>query len=538
MSNRIWLLSIMIVLSSAFNAFTAEITTSVKYVSSSTVYLDAGISSGVAAGDTVKIYKGDILTALLEIIFTADNSASCRIITQNSDIALTAGMIAVVSIADKSSEESRVFTVENIPLVETVESNPLPASSQQETLPKRVTGRIGVQYYAQDNLDAYDYDFSQPSLLLNLNFLDILGPHYDLTLRMRTRREIIAANSQNPASTSWDNRLYQFVLHYNDPQASYNFSVGRTLSNDLAGVGYLDGAVFGYRLHSRFKAGIFGGTQPDLTTSQFSSDQTKAGVYAAYTVGDYTSKRLNITAAAAGQYIQGIIDREFLYAQIDYTLGTKFSFFQSSEIDIDRGWRKQASGKSLQLSNILLNARYYFTRNFSLDLGYDNRKNVYTYYTRSIPDSLFDDALRQGYKAGVNFRLPKNIRIGLNSNYRNDSDGNSSTFYSGSIGTVNFLNSGTTVSFRTATYDNLYSSGLQNAISLSRYFFEKLNLGAAFGINNYNYKTIGYSVSNNWVQFNGDYFFSRRLYGSANVELSRGSDFNSNRYFLDFGIRF
>jgi len=511
--------------------FSAERTTKVQYITPDQIYLDAGRNMGIEKGNKGKIYRNGELLADIEIIFIADKTSSCKILKKYDNLQI--GDLAVIEI-----NEQELDTVENV----TSESIAYEAEQPSVTFKpekkksKTISGRVGLQFYAQDNLDEYNYDYYQPSLSLNLAFNDILGEYYDLRLKMRSRRNMkkIDGISEN----EWDNRIYNFALNYNNPESRFNFGLGRIISNNISGMGYIDGGVFSYKIEDRINLGFFAGTQPDLQNSRIQYDETKGGIYANYRYRDFNSSFLSATIAIAGQYVNGQIDREFIYQQINYSLSSKLYLYQSSEISVNRGWRKEAAGSDLQLSNLLLSARYNFTRNIGLSLGYDNRQNVYTYYTKTTPDTLFDDDLRQGYRAGVSFKLPMDIRLAFNGNYRTQENSDeTSLYYSAGVSFNDFLQTNSFLNYRIAVYDNQYTSGMQNSIGISRYFVRRLNLGVTIGQNLYTYSLYNQDLTDNWLRFNGSYYFNRTFYASGSLEIFRGDNTNSNRIYIDFGVR-
>jgi len=58
----------------------------VKHVSAEHVYLDAGSTAGLAPGVQVRVTRSQQDIALLEVVFTAQFSASCKVVSQTGDI--------------------------------------------------------------------------------------------------------------------------------------------------------------------------------------------------------------------------------------------------------------------------------------------------------------------------------------------------------------------------------------------------------------------------------------------------------------------
>ena len=77
---KIWSLLLTVLIFSSASA--AEKGYRIKYISGESVYLDAGTADSLAVGDRLKIVTGNSVSAELEIVFAAENSSSCKILSQ------------------------------------------------------------------------------------------------------------------------------------------------------------------------------------------------------------------------------------------------------------------------------------------------------------------------------------------------------------------------------------------------------------------------------------------------------------------------
>jgi hypothetical protein len=514
-----------------------QITTTVKYVTPTRVYLDAGSLQGIQNGNRGSIVRGETLIAKIEVSFVAERSSSCDILESHETIKV--GDRAQITIESTAPPVEPEEEIETSPTYVETEPSRAPLETTTAKPVNRISGRVGVQYVAQRNLSEFNNDYQQPSLLMNLTVDNLFDTHHNLAVRFRSRRNIRDRRTGNLDKTDWDNRIYELSIGYDSPNSPIGYRLGRVYSNRFSAMGYLDGGLISYRANEVLTLGIFGGAQPDQQYSFSSANETKAGIYAAFEKGDYHTNRIDATVALAGQYVSGQISREFLYQQVNLSLRQKLIAFQSAEININRGWRKTAAGSSFQLSNILVNLQYRFTRSLNASVGYDNRQNVYTWDNRSVPDSLFDDHRRQGYRVGASIRLPENLRLSLSGYFRSiGNNENSSEFYSTALNAVNVLKSGVSSGIRIASFNNPYSNGIQASFNASRYFFRRLNLGATLGKSQYTLDAASQDITADWLRINASYFFTRYVYASANAETYRGDDIEYNQVFVDVGVRF
>ena len=78
---------------------------------------------------------------------------------------------------------------------------------------------------------------------------------------------------------------------------------------------------------------------------------------------------------------------------------------------------------AFNFSNTNVSANYYPVEWFSANCGYDATRPVYLFETmKTIPDSLFDKNLLQGYRATVTFHLPLSMTLSENATYRAKQD--------------------------------------------------------------------------------------------------------------------
>lgn len=516
-----------------------EIDAAVRYIAKSGVYIDVGRSQGVEPGDSAVVIRGEQKIATLLVQFVADKSSACEVVGQTTDI--TVGDLVKVNVKVFVEIDITEETEENVES-ETVEQEVKSETELFERTRKEkindLSGRIAMQYYAQDNIDELNYDFSQPSLLVKGNLDNILGSYHNLSVRLRGRRNIRNRDLSELSRGKWNSRIYNLSLTYDKPETPYSYSIGRMSLNGTGGLGYIDGLSFDYSYSGEINIGTFAGTEPDIETAEFKTDETKVGSYITYEKGSYKYHRVRSTFALSGIYNRGVIDREFLYNQVNYSIGRSWSFYQSGELNINRGWRKESSGKTFQVSSFQSSVRWSPTGVMSWSVGYNNRQNVRSYDNRSIADSLFDDAMRQGFRLSSSLRLPHSVRMNFTGNLRTRQSDNSSS-YSGSAGLSFNESRFTNIRFnsRFGFFSTLYNDGINASTSLSRSINRDIQVRLGFGTSRYTIDQTGDRIVNSWSKIELDYQLNRQIYTSAYVELYRGDSIEANRFFFDVGLK-
>lgn len=525
---------IIALLAACVTLFAANVRTTVKYVSTGTIYLDAGRSSGIAAGDTVEIKRGDVMIAVLTVTFVADNSASCA--TSEGVAAIAAGDEALVRATGQVPQTAQ--ETEQPTEVNEVAEPVIRTRKASERQPNRLTGRIGIDYLVQDDREEFNYDYSQPSLSVRARMTNIQSSHISASLKMRLRKTVRDRQSSSATTTETSHRVYEAALRYENDESPIEFGVGRMIARELRGIGYMDGGYARFRFARSFFTGAFAGTEPDLENTDFQSDVTKGGVFVSYDDKRGQRDRLAATLSFAGTYEQGDVDREFIYQQISYSRGSELRIFESTEINLYRDWLKEKENKSLDLASVLLNARYAPSRAVAVSVSYDNRKSFYTYTSRSIPDSLFDDALRQGWRWSLETRFTRTFSTEVGAGLRTTS-GDVKDTQTGwlNVRLADILGSGIHGNAQVRAYSGEYSDGVQPSFSLSRNIISEVNTTLQVGANKYTLNATDSEVNQNWLRLLVTVSLGSHLYGSLDAEATRGSSRNVNTISVGLGYR-
>jgi hypothetical protein len=506
----------------------------VTYISSENVYLDGGTDDGINVGDTLTIWRDQLKISEVKIIYTADHTSSGRLLTFQSKPQI--GDQAIL-------QKSPIKPVEVRPPVIPAQTT-RPILSQQERSPAspvRISGNIGLQWYQFLDHSAIKRDFSQPALRLNFKAQNLWNKNYNLRIRLRSDYNRRAYDSGSaPGRREWQNRIYEMSFSYDDPRALFNFRTGRIISNAFSGVGYIDGVLLQYNITGMSRLGVFAGAQPQWQYSDFQPARQKYGLYANFRKGEITAYyRWETTLALVGEYHYAAISREYVYLQSNYLHGKYFSIYQNAEIDVNRYWRKEKSGRDINLSSVLLSANFYITGFLSASLSYDHRQNYYTYEQRSLADSLFDSASRQGVRSTLYWRIKSNFRFTANAGFRQGTNGSGATYsWAGHLIHSNLLVRGLTISGRLAGYSNPFTRGYNPSLLLGKSFNHGHAINIEFG--NYFY-TLGLDDSNHtnrWLRSTLQFVLPWQLYFYGQYEYDWGQDRQGQIISAELGYHF
>jgi hypothetical protein len=406
--------------------------------------------------------------------------------------------------------------------------------------PVALHGSIAASWYHFDDLTDSGLDYDRPTMRLNLKATGLFGGHYSARVRLRSRYNDRARAIGTAPATEWRNRIYEVNLTYDNRDTPFGFQAGRIIARDLGAVGYTDGVLLTHRVGENWRWGALAGTRPDWETSEFQTTVQKYGAFVGFERGDRAESRFVMKLAAIGEYHDSTVSREFLYVRSSYHRERRLDLYGTAELDVNRDWREDRTGESVSLSALYLRARYRATEDVAVGLGYDTRKNYYTYELRSLPDSLFIDAARHGARASVDAKLPGDFRLHADFGMRGiEESGDDPTYsYSAEFTKRDLLGSRIRASLRVSGFSSPYALGTNPSLRLTRSFRGGHSVHASYGLYAYGIESGGADRLNQWLRAGGQTQLPSRLYLSAEYQYDWGDDSGGHRLFGEMGYRF
>ncbi|MGD9549345.1 MAG: hypothetical protein AB7V45_17615 [Candidatus Krumholzibacteriia bacterium] len=392
------------------------VTARIRYVSSEHFYLDVGAVQGLRTGMTAEVHRNGTTIGVLEVLHVADHSASCRLVGEATPPEVGDEVSITVAEDEAGGEE-----VPEAPLlVSRVRTLPASADDGKETPSRELKGSLGVTWDHTEGGGDDDFRTDYWSLPFRLEVKG-LGRGWDLRTRGSLKRFERSGYSSSTPSGEWRNRIREVALVHDDPEADWNVSLGRVRSRATATAGPFDGFHAERRTGSGSYLGAFGGFAPEWGTLAFGTDDHVLGLTFRRRLRTESGRFLDFHLAGIGRYRSGEISREYLTWTASWRNGTRVSLMQAGEVDLNRGWRKDArGGSSLDLTSVSLTGRLQVSRLLAVDLGFDDRDLVRTWESRSLPDSLFEDSGRRGWRAGADLRFTGGVRLSASGSVRRD----------------------------------------------------------------------------------------------------------------------
>ncbi len=520
-----------------------EVRSVISYISASVVYVDAGREQRILVGDTLAIVRGDKTLGAVTVTAVSNRSCAVLVLTQQSAFAI--GDAAVIEKVVEAGAPA-VMTTAAIPVsdpksVVSVAAKPepqLPATgSRQPSTINIVSGRLGIQYAGVHGDDAR-FDLRQPSALFRLDVANMFGTGMAFSVYSRNYYDLSPNYNRYGESSRMKNRIYELSIQRDLSEGTFGFGIGRMTSRFVSGLGTFDGGQ-AYVRFSNFTAGVVAGAKIGERTMAVDGEDTKGAAFVNFRSGEDFLHQYEGTVAYGRQLSRNKLDREFLYIQNSWTLGSKLSMYESTEIelnDIHNGVRTP----TFSLSNTFFSINYYANNWFSANAGYDATRSVYLFESmKAFPDTLFDKNLLQGYRGGVYFRFPYFVSLSLNGTVRTKKgDERTSHNVGATVRMSDIGGSDVGAGIRYTNILSVYTEGNSITFDLDRTLFNKLSLSMRYDYYAYTITALNRSFITHTTTANVNYRISRALYSIISVDRVIDDSMNSYRIYGEIGIRF
>jgi hypothetical protein len=239
------------------------------------------------------------------------------------------------------------------------------------------------------------------------------------------------------------------------------------------------------------------------------------------------------------------IDRRFLYFQHSNSITKNLYFFGTLEVDLyEMKFDSLNTGHSKNTFNptgIYASLRYRVTDNFTISGSYDARKNVVYYETyKTFLDRIIESEMRQGFRLQANYRITRNLALGVQSGYRYlKSDPHPSKNVYGYL-TYSQIPGAKISATLSATYlQSSYMNGKIFGLTLNRDFFNgKAQTGIGYRYVDYSLPENQLVVPQNIGEINFTWLFARTMSFSANYEGTFEKKNTYDRIYLQIRKRF
>ena len=422
----------------------------VTYVSGTTAYLATGSRDGVWQNSRVVVLHKGAIVAELKVKFLSSHSAACDIVSSTEPVAI------YDSVRFSKAPKDSMTAVAKRPSF----------SPQQSTLRQLgIRGRVGISYQyvagAPDTAGKRS-TISQPAADIFVNGVNVAGSPISFALDARTR----VTYSLLPGGTSSTDqmmRVYQANATWMNPSSGTHVTAGRQYVSALSTISLFDGVTAEVD-KAHWSYGGVGGYQPDPVTMGYSNQVLEYGAFAQLHAGPVTAEnaataaRWSVTLGGIDSYDNGAINREFMFVQGFYA-DPHLTMFATQEVDYNRGWKSASGLPTIDPTSTFITANLSISSVIGLYAGFDNRKNVRLWRDSVTPETIFDDAFREGEWAGFSISPTGLFHFGADARLNAGGLGGNSSAYTGWVQTAGQMPLQGLIRLRATRYTNLRSNG-------------------------------------------------------------------------------
>lgn len=428
--------------------------TIVTYVTGQSVYIGAGHLDGVWIGSRVMILRAGAPVAEIRVRYLSSHAASCELVAGSSPVQPSDSVRFSLEPKAAAPRDSATKVV--------AATKPRPTHNTGWARSAGIRGRVGMSYLVISPRDSGQGHITQPAADLRVEGYNVGGSSLSFVVDARTRRTY-ADPAAGESSVDAGTRVYQASLSWSDVSSGARVTLGRQYSNALSPVSLYDGATIEVDKR-RWAGGVFGGTQPGYTSLELSGEIREFGGYvqlhqAQQPPGELSIfRRWSLTMGGIGSYDHSTLNREFMFAQVQYS-DRRLFLFATQEVDYNRGWKRDLGESVLSPTSTFATAQLQLTDEVSVHTGFDNRRNVRLYRDFISPETAFDDSFREGYWGGVSVMALHHLRLGLDARQSSGGSSGSANSYTGMAGFERILPLEGSVRFRATRYTSARAEG-------------------------------------------------------------------------------
>ncbi len=535
----------------------------VKYVSDSSLYIDAGRNANLQEGMKLSLvnpppdgavsegvrFRGYEHVAELKVTSVADSSSVCEIVTTNGEVRI--GQLAFLtadSLMDRRESESAVEE-QKYPIVLTFTyGDPLEEEVReveerkqlQESPVGRIRGRIGFDYGGIKEVGGLNS--KQIGLVIQSDMSNIGGTYWNFKGYWRGNMNVSSSTPPGASTTTLTdliNRTYQIGLYYQNPYSPVTIGVGRLFLPWAPSLSTIDGGYLGRKITRIATVGFFAGSTPDPSSWSYNPNQHIAGTFVNFESGDFEHTRIYSTAGIALTSIQWKVARQFAFFENNFSWKRYVSFYSSLQADAARVSPLVNGGSNpTGISQSYSSLHFQPFRRVGFGVNHNYFRSLPTYDPRLLGTGLLDQYLFQGFSGDVRVELVRHITVYSSlGKSKATTDKKNSLNQAFGITVPNIWKTGLLADAHYSKFDSSFGSGKYTSVSLSKSLSDAFRIQLLGGHQTFN-STLTSNNHSNFVNAVADWNVGPRYFLEANFGWYRGTSMNYQQWSTVFGYRF
>jgi len=535
----------------------------VKYVSDSSLYIDAGRNANLQEGMKLSLvnrppdgavsegvrFRGYEHVAELRVISVADSSSVCEFVSTSGEVRI--GQLAFLSadsLGDRREAESAVEEQKYPIVLAFTYGDPLEEEVReveerkqlQESPVGRIRGRFGFDYGGIK--EAGGLNSKQIGMVIQSDITNIGGTYWNFKGYWRGNMNVSSSTPQGASTstlTDLINRTYHLGFYYQNPYSPVTIGVGRLFLPWAPSLSTIDGGYIGRKITRIATVGFFAGSTPDPSSWSYNANQHIAGTFVNFEMGDFEHTRLYSTAGIALTSIQWKVARQFAFFENNFSWKRYVSFYSSLQADEARTSPLVNGGSNpTGISQSYSSLHFQPFRRVGFGVNHNYFRSLPTYDPRLLGTGLLDQYLFQGFSGDVRVELVRHITVYSSlGKSKATTDTKNSLNEAFGITVPNIWKTGLLADAHYSKFDSSFGSGKYTSVSISKSISDTFHAQLLGGHQSFN-SALTSNNHSNFVNAVADWNVGPRYFLEGNFGWYRGTSMNYQQWSTVFGYRF
>jgi len=474
----------------------------IKYVSDTTVYIDAGRNAELQEGMKLSVinpppdgvvsdgvrFRGYPHVAELNVVSVADSSAVCDVVSTSEDIKvgqlafLTPGAVEDRHLAETAQQSDDYPVLVGFTSGDPVDQELRATKVENGVLTESPVGVMRARFgFSYGGINESGLNSSQLGLMVDADMTHIGGTYWNFNGYWRGYMNTSSSSTAGAATqtlTDLINKTYHLGFTYMSPYNPNIVGVGRLYLPWAPSLSTIDGGYYGRRIGRITTAGVFAGSTPDPTSWSYNPDQQIAGTFVSVEDGDFNAFHIISTAGLAMTSINWRVARQFAFFENNLNWKRFISFYSSMQVDAARTSPLPDGGSNpTGVSQTYNSLHFQPIRWVTFGANYNYFRNLPTFDPRLIGTGLLDKYLFQGLSGDIRFDLPKHISVyGALGKSKATTDTKNSWNEAVGISFGNIMRTGLFLDAHYSRFDSSFGGGQYESISLSKNVTDSIRL--------------------------------------------------------------
>ena len=367
-------------------------TAHVSYRTEDMVFVTAGREAGLAVGDTVELLGSDGgLVARAVVLSVARKTSSAALIPSGARVAVGQPVrflahpppvqaAVALTVPTDTAVAGAVAAPEAAtpPAYASDTAPPPPVRPRRGGVNTRWRGSLQLDQSASSAGGQQSLTTYQTSAGLALS--GPLAPWLSFSTRTTTRFRSGSAGLTAMGLTGSSTNVYQLEARVAPPGSWWNFSLGRFLTADAPGLGYLDGARIEVQPGAGQRIGVLAGYAPDVFTMGTSTQVARAGAY-----WGFAGRTLSGSLSGATEWQWSAIRRTWFSGQGFWSPSPGTSLSLLADVDRGAGWE---SFRGLRLTHLSAGARTDLPLGFRGGVTFESQQSLELFSMAVLGDTF------------------------------------------------------------------------------------------------------------------------------------------------------